>query len=154
MNTDRNGGFAGVRVNRWEAQVVRSDGAGRSRHDGPFLPQREYLFSPNGAMLYQPRAERSVALGWTAKRKPALKGRPMGGAARENWSPLQGFGPSPTPTQGDALGWNGSAPLGLNTCRREEHETEVVVRTARTDTQLDVRYSFFVASPFHPSFPR
>ena len=39
----------------------------------------------------------------------------MGGTARGNGSPLQGFGASPTPTQGDALGWYKSAPLGLNT---------------------------------------
>ena len=38
----------------------------------------------------------------------------MGGAAREIGSPLQGYGSSPTPTQGDALGWYKSAPLGLN----------------------------------------
>ena len=39
----------------------------------------------------------------------------MSGAARKHRSPLQGFGPFPTPTQGDALGWNGSAPLRLKT---------------------------------------
>ena len=38
----------------------------------------------------------------------------MGGAARGNGSPLQGFGVSPTPPQADAQGWYESAPLGLN----------------------------------------
>ena len=75
-----------------------------------------FLSSPNGAVPYQPRAERSAALGWIAKWNPALKGRSMGQAARENGSPLQGFGASPMPTQGDALGWYESAPLGLTRC--------------------------------------
>ena len=72
------------------------------------------MFSPNGAMTYQPRAKRSAALGWIAKINPALKGRTTGGAARGNGSPLQGLSVSPMPTQGDALGWYESAPLGLN----------------------------------------
>ena len=82
-------------------------------------PPREYLFSPNGAAPYQPRAERSAALGWITKWNPALKGRPIGGAARDNGSPLQGFGTLPTPTQGDALGWYRTAPLGLNNYPRK-----------------------------------
>ena len=73
-----------------------------------------YLFSPNGAVPSQPRAKRSAALGGIAYGNPALKARPMGGAARENGSPLQGCGAHPTSTQGVALGWYGNAPLGLN----------------------------------------
>ena len=73
------------------------------------------MVSPNGAMTCQPRAKRSAALGWIAKINPALKGRTTGGAARGNGSPLQGLSASPTPTQGDALGWYMTAPLGLNT---------------------------------------
>ena len=37
----------------------------------------------------------------------------MGGAARGNGSPLQGFEASPTPPPGDAVGWYGTAPVGL-----------------------------------------
>ena len=75
---------------------------------------RPRLVSPNGAVPFQPRAKRSDALGWNAKGKAALKGRPIGGAAPGNGSPLQGFDAFPTPTQGGALGWYGAAPLGLN----------------------------------------
>ena len=211
--------------------MVRGDGAGSCRHNGSSLPRRGHLVSPNGAVTSQPRAERSAALGWTAKRKSALKGRPInryesssldgrnkkrvrlprpvrhergegrgegcftmasgptlrsassprpsppfrtkereteapertarnfaqtdtGGAARENRPPLQGFGPSPTQTQGDALGWNGAAPLGLNTYLWEEKKTAVGVRIARAVTHFDFRHGFFVASPFQPTFPR
>ena len=74
-----------------------------------------YLFSPTGAVTYQPRTERSAALGWVNRWMPALKGHPMSGAARKHRSPLQGFGSFPTPTQDDALGWYGSAPLRLKT---------------------------------------
>ena len=77
-----------------------------------------YLVSPNGAGPYQPRAKRSAALGWMAKWNLALKGRSMGGRVRGNGAPRQGFAASPTPTQGDALGWNSIAPLGLNTRAR------------------------------------
>ena len=73
-----------------------------------------YLFSPNGADPYQPRAERSAALGWMPQGKSAQKGRPIGGAALENGSPLQGWDLSPPRTQGGALGWDGTAPLGLS----------------------------------------
>ena len=86
------------------------------RFAGVFKP----ALSPNGAMTFQPRAERSAALGSLAKRKPALKGRSIRGAGRGIGSPLQGFGASPTPTQGDALGWNSFAPLGLNTSGHAE----------------------------------
>ena len=72
------------------------------------------LASPNGATPSQPRAKRSVALGSMANGNLALKGHTTGGAAWGNVTPLQGFGPSQTPTQGDALGWYGAAPLGLN----------------------------------------
>ena len=46
------------------------------------------LFSPNGAMTYQPRAERSEALGWITKGNPALKGRAIDGAARGHPRPI------------------------------------------------------------------
>ena len=97
-----------------------TSGRVRTRHDlwKAMWCDRRFLFSPNGADLSQPRAERSAALGWIAKGNPALKGRPMCGAARGNGSPLQGFVAWPASTQGDALGWNGSAPLGLNIYKR------------------------------------
>ena len=78
-------------------------------------PRTEFIFSPNGAMTYQPRAKRRAALGCIATWTLALKGRPMGGAGRGDGSPLQGLSASPTPTQGDALGWYMAAPLGLTT---------------------------------------
>ena len=78
-------------------------------------PEGMNVVSPNGAMPYQPRAERSAALGWTTQWNIALKGRSMGGVMRCDGSPLQGFGPMAIPTQGDALGWNSIAPLGLDT---------------------------------------
>ena len=43
---------------------------------------RSVFGSPNGAISYQPRAERSDALGWVAKWNLALKGRAIGGGAR------------------------------------------------------------------------
>ena len=70
--------------------------------------------SPNGADSCQPRAERSAAQGWTGRGNVALKGRSTGGVVRGDGSPLQGFGFSQIRTQGDALGWNVIAPLGLN----------------------------------------
>ena len=81
-------------------------------------PEGMNVVSSNGAMPYQPRAERSAALGWTTQWNIALKGRSMGGVMRCDGSPLQGFGPMAIPTQGDALGWNSIAPLGLNTRAR------------------------------------
>ena len=80
--------------------------------------RRLQLSSPNGADSYQPRAERSDALGWIAVGNSALKGRAIAGAARRIGPPLQGFVATTTPTQGDALGWYGTAPLGLDGCSR------------------------------------
>ena len=70
--------------------------------------------SPNGADSYQPRAERSAAMGWADRGNVALKWRSTGGVVRGTGSPLQGFGAPQIITQGDALGWNVIAPLGLN----------------------------------------
>ena len=82
--------------------------------------------SPNGAMTYQPRAERSAALGCrterTASPEGVAHGRPAGrGVGR----PFRALRTKATETQGDALGWNGSAPLGLN---RYQGETLLAVR--------------------------
>ena len=101
-----------IEISRCESSCWngRNDERGRL----PLSVRDGYVFSPNGAAPFQPRAERSAALGSIANGNPALKGRSMDGAARGNGSPLQGFGAYPTPTQGDALGWDGAAPLGLN----------------------------------------
>ena len=94
------------------------------------------LISPNGAAPYQPRAKRSDALGGIAIGNPALKGRSIARATRGTGPPLQGFVATTTPTQGDALGWNGTAPLGLNGCRRLAGRSgcDAVVVQARRNT--------------------
>ena len=74
-----------------------------------------HTVSPNGATTYQPRAERSAALGCSTERTASPEGaaqsRPAGrGVGR----PFRALAVNATETQGDALGWYGIAPLGLN----------------------------------------
>ena len=76
-----------------------------------------YLFSPNGALSFQPRASPWVLSSLVPE---ALKGRPTTPPACRRWHALTGLavisGPQPRAALRSALGWYGSAPLGLNTC--------------------------------------
>ena len=74
--------------------------------------RREYLSSPNGAAPYQPRAERSAALGWIAKGNPALKGRAMGGAATGEWIAPSGLCCSSIANPGRCPGLVWQRPVG------------------------------------------
>ena len=71
-------------------------------------------FSPNGAAPYQPRAERSAALGWIAQRIASPEGALHVRGAGGNEPPLQGFGISPHPNLGRCPRLKYRAPLGLN----------------------------------------
>ncbi len=73
-------------------------------------------FSPNGAAIFQPRAERCAALGYGIEHPF----RPEGARHRSSASagvgrPFRALRRIDAESQGDALGWNGVAPLGLRT---------------------------------------
>ena len=90
----------------------------KSPHRRHLACGNSYRFSPNGALPFQPRAAPWVSASIVSK---ALKGRPTIPAAYRRWSALSGLVvlsvSQPRASLRFALGWYGSAPLGLIRCR-------------------------------------